>query len=367
MFKNRIFLGLFTALLLIPLASNSEAVLWDLQIQANVENSPIFSGERPIVTGTVIDHASKPVPKATINVKSESISITTHTSQSGEFRVELGKYERLPGNYIVTISASTDKGDTGISTIQYQVKGELSPTSATSAKLATPEAKKYLEASPEDFDKNPIGFMLYNYYQKLNNEYLEEQKISEKISEQQEELEKQYKIEQKLREKAIEEYNPGAGIFSGPQYDNYVNSLDENVRDVVVEHLNFTKNLVYEAQIVREEVLKNGGTAEEAQKAYLEKISTSRDMIENLGSNSTETSEQTETQDIGKNSTKTNTDFEESSSSLLKDNEKTPILVNVDGTIIEVDYKESVFFVEINGKVLQFTVEDEKIIQINDS
>jgi hypothetical protein len=365
-FKNKVFLGLFTVLLLIPLASNSEAVLWDLQIQANVENSPIFSGDRPIVSGTVIDHASKPVPKATINVKSESISIMTHTSQSGEFRVELGKYDRLPGNYLVTISASTDKGDTGISTIQYQVKGELSPTTATFSKLSTPEAKKYLDASPEDFDKNPIGFMLYNYYQKLNNEYLEEKKISEKIAHDEEKLEKQYEIEQKLREKAIKEYNPGFGIFSGPQYDNYVNSLDENVRDVVVEHLNFTKNLFYEAQIVREEILKNGGTAEEAQSAYLEKISTSRNTIENLGNNSTESSDDVAKQNIIQNTTKSETESEENfSNSQVK--EKTSILVNVDGNTIEVDYKESIFSIEINGQMLQFAVEDGKITQIDDS
>ena len=36
-------------LLLIPLALNSEAVLWDLQIQANVDNTPLISGDRPIV------------------------------------------------------------------------------------------------------------------------------------------------------------------------------------------------------------------------------------------------------------------------------------------------------------------------------
>ncbi|MGD8299493.1 MAG: hypothetical protein PVG77_02155 [Nitrosopumilaceae archaeon] len=69
-------------MLLIPLASNSQATLWDLQIQASVENSPIFSGERPIVSGMVIDHASKPVPNASINVKSQSMSITTHTQAS---------------------------------------------------------------------------------------------------------------------------------------------------------------------------------------------------------------------------------------------------------------------------------------------
>jgi len=285
-FKNKPFFGIFAVLLLIPLASSSEATLWDLQIQANVENSFIISGERPIVSGVIIDHASKAVHKADVIIKSQSMSIFTTTSQSGEFRVELGKHERIPGNYIVTISASTEDGKTGISSIQFQVKGELDPAAISNSKLSTPEAQKYLNSSPEDFERNPLGLMLYNYYQKLYQEYLEDQKISEKIAQNKAIIEEQKRNEEIFREKAIEEFNPGAGIFSGPQYENYVNSLNDEIKDVVVGHLEFTRNLYYEAQAVRNEILENGGTAEEAHKAYLEKISTSREMIENLGNES---------------------------------------------------------------------------------
>ena len=364
MIRNQLFLGIFALLLVIPLASNSEAKLWDLQIQANVENSPIVSGERPIVSGMVIDHASKPVPNASINVKSESMSITTHTSQSGEFIVELGRHERLPGNYMVTISASTDSGSTGINTIQYQVKGEISQSASTFAKLSTPEAKKYLDASPKDFDQDPIGFMLFNYYQKLNAEFLEEHKIHEKIALEKQILEEQYKIENELREKAIEEYSPGFGVFSGPEYERYVNSLDESIRDVVVGHLNFTKNLFYEAQIVREQILNNGGTAEEAQNAYLEKISTSRETIENLGNNSTEIPKNQNNQETGENATTQSVLIMEENS---ENDQETSISITVDENLVVVDYKDSIFSVEVNGKVLSFTLENGQIIQINDS
>ena len=229
-------------LLLFPLASTSEAIQWDLLIQANVENSPLYSGDRPIVSGIILDHASKPVHKATVNIKSGTMSILTTTSQSGEFMAELGKQDRIPGNYIVNISATSLEGKTGITSIQFQVKGELAVTTVNQEKISTPEAKKFLEASPEDFDKNPIGFILYNYYQKLYQEYLEDEKLSEKLAQQQALIEEQKEIENKFRLKAIEEFQPSMGIFSGPQYENYVNSLDEEVRDTVVKHLNFTKN-----------------------------------------------------------------------------------------------------------------------------
>ena len=350
-------------LLLFPLASTSEAIQWDLLIQANVENSPLYSGDRPIVSGIILDHASKPVHKATVNIKSGTMSIFTTTSQSGEFMAELGKQDRIPGNYIVNISATSLEGKTGITSIQFQVKGELAVTTVNQEKISTPEAKKFLEASPEDFDKNPIGFILYNYYQKLYQEYLEDEKLSEKLAQQQALIEEQKEIENKFRLKAIEEFQPSMGIFSGPQYENYVNSLDEEVRDTVVKHLNFTKNLVGEAQVLRNEILENGGTAEEAQLAYLEKISTSREMIENLDSyfESLEDNANKISETIDGNLTNNN-----STESTNEDTTtKTPIKANANGVIVEVEFDESIFYVNVNGVILEFMVNGTEITQVN--
>jgi len=367
MYRNIVFLGLFSMLLLIPLALNSEAVLWDLQIQANVENSPLISGDRPIVTGIVTDQASKPIHKATVNVKSGSMSIVTTTSKSGEFLAELGKHPRMPGNHIVNILATTPDGKTGITSIQFQVRGELSPTTVSQAKLSTPEAQKYLESSPEDFDRDPLGFILYNHYQKLYLEYLEDEKISEVLAQEQAYIEKQKETENELRLEAIEEFGPSMGIFSGPRYENYVNSLDEAVRDTVVKHLNFTKNLVENAQELRNEILENGGTAEEAQLAYLKNIATSRNLIENFDNyteNRQETNSDESLESVDTNSTKSlNPNKEESV--IEETSTESPIKVDVDGINVEVEFNESVFFVNVNGTVLEFLVNGTEIILIN--
>ena len=373
MFQKRIFLGIFALLLLVPLASSSEAKLWDLQIQADMQKSPIVSGERPIVSGVIVDHASKPVPKADVNVKSEGISIFTTTSQSGEFMAELGKHDRIPGNYIVTISATTSDGKTGITNVQYQVKGELSASAVSHQKLSTPEAQKYLNSNPDDFDKNPLGLMLYKYYQKLYQEYLAEVEIDQKIAENQAIIEEQQATSLEYREKAIEEYKPGAGIFSGPEYEEYVNSLDEEVRDTVVLHLEFTKNLFFEAQIVRNEILEKGGTPEEAQIAYLEKISTTREKLENLDnqqdnlefSEGTSPSSSSDEQSTLPEVVTDDQSIEDLKSKNNVTEEKNPIIISVDGTMVQVDYKDSVFFVEVNGVVLEFVLENGQLVRIN--
>ena len=371
MFRNKIFFVLFSALLLIPLATNSEAVLWDLLIQANVENTPLMSGDRPIVSGIILDHASKPVSKATVNVKSGSMSIFTTTSQAGEFLVELGKAERIPGNYIVNISAATSEGKTGISSIQFQIKGELEQTTVNQEKLSTPEAQKYLTANPEDFGNDPIGFMLYNYYQKIYQEYLEDEKVGYELDQVQSFLEEQKEIANESRLVAIEEFNPSAGIFSGAEYENYVNSLDEAVRDTVVEHLNFTKNLFFEANILKNEILENGGTTEEAHAAYLDKLSTSRDMIENVGNNLDDNTEENFDKNVnGESINGTETDspnLDQIENLYDKTSPESSIQVDVKGINLEVNYAESIFSVNVNGTILEFFVNGTELVQVENS
>ena len=118
--------------------------------------------------------------------------------------------------------------------------------------------------------------------------------------------------------------------------------------------------MFFEAQQVREEILLNGGTSEEAQKAYLEKISTTRKTIESIGEKTSNVIEEP-SEPLDVNQVTENSEVIDSN----PENNETGILVNVDGTIIEVDYKESVFKIEINGKILEFTVEDDQLIQIN--
>jgi hypothetical protein len=153
------------------------------------------------------------------------------------------------------------------------------------------------------------------------------------------------------------------GIFSGPQYENYVNSLDEEVRDTVVKHLNFTKNLVGDAQKLRNEILENGGTAEEAQLAYLEKISTSREMIENLDSyleDNEETNPEEGSESVDENSHTLDTEELINEETTVK----SPIKVNAGGVIVEVDFNDSIFFVNVNGVILEFMVNGTEITQV---
>lgn len=355
--RSTIIMAIFVSLA-IPLASSSEAELWNLIILADMENASILSGQEPILAGVIVDHASEPVAYANVHVRSGQESVFITADENGQFKVTLDSSNRIPGTYIVSIVASTPDGKTGISTTEFQVKGELTRTSILEEKLSTPEAKKFLEASSEDFSKDPIGMMLYNYYQKLQQEYLEEKIISDKLTQEQIFIQQQKIIADELREQAIEEFNPQIGTFSGYKYDDYIKGLNPEVRDTIINQINFTKNLFADAQKAREEVLLNGGTEEMARQVYLEKVTVTKETLLNFGIEIPESEILTDNQ--------TNTEIipaEIEVPELIKENKT--LEMDVNGTDVKVESDGKTIFINVNGAIIEFLVNATGVYQIN--
>jgi len=272
-------IGLFSFLMLFSFIPTSEAELWDLVIDLNLEKGAIYSGETVVVTGKVVDHASKPAIGAEVLIRTGSDTTIAFTDPYGVFRGEFEDFQRIPGTYAVNVIASWN-GKIGLSSTQFQVKGDFSPVSALQEKLSTDEARKYLSAKENNFEKDPIGQILFKYYHGLLEELILEQREASQSTEEQIYLEQQRTIAKNLRNQAITEFNPGAGTYGGYKYDNYIKSLNPEIRDLIVNQLNFTKNTFEEAQKLRDEILANGGTYKEARQAYLDMISIPKEFLE---------------------------------------------------------------------------------------
>jgi len=279
-FKNKaITIGLFSFLMLFSFIPTSEAELWDLIIDLNVQKGDIYSGETVVVTGKVVDHAYKPIIDAEIFIRTGSDTTIAFTDPYGAFRGEFEDFQRIPGTYAVNVIASWN-GKTGLSSTQFQVNGDFSLVSALQEKLSTDQARKYLSANESNFEKDPIGQTLFKYYHGLLEELILEHRESSQPTEEEIYLEQQRIIAENLRNQAIEEYDPGAGTYGGYQYDDYINSLNPEIRDIITSQLNFTKNTFEEAQRLRDEILTNGGTYEEARQAYLDILSIPKEILE---------------------------------------------------------------------------------------
>ncbi|KAF6244750.1 carboxypeptidase-like regulatory domain-containing protein [Nitrosopumilus sp. b2] len=279
MYKKAGIVGIFSFLMLFSFIQTSEAELWELVIDLNMEKSAIVSGETVVITGKVVDHAYNPIQGAEVLIRTGSDTTKAFTDPEGVFRVEFKDFDKIPGTYTINVIA-TWNGMTGLKTTQFQVKGDISPVSALQEKLNTEEARRYLGSNESDFEKDPIGQTLFKYYHGLLQELFLEQKDERESIEEDLYLEEQRIIADELKVQAIEEYNPGYGVFEGLNYEDYVNNLNPEIQDIVSSQLNFTKNIFEEAQIVKAQILADGGTYEEAQKAYLEMLSIPKEKLD---------------------------------------------------------------------------------------
>ena len=358
MFQGRTLLVVLTVIALssIPLA---ESVLWDLLISVNVENAPLLENENPVVTGTIVDHANKPIENATIQIRSGQNTVFTTSNELGEFSYEFTGLELLPGEHVVNVVATLDD-KMGISGTNFQVKGELSASSHTARLLETEEAKRYLNASPEDFVGNSIGITLYNYYQELQAQFLEEEQIQESINNVEIELDETRAISDDLEQKIIDEKNPGAGTFSGIKYDMFIASLNPEIRELVSKQMNYTKDVFAEAQDAMNEVLENGGTYQEARLAYLEKATISREMMEIITYG-------VQTEVIETNSTLIQNSTSIVNSTSIEEPTIEEVSMNINGTEIQVGLSGTTIFLNVNGTLVEFLINGTEVIPVTNS
>jgi len=358
-----ILLGLVVAVILISNLQIANSTLWDLIIEVNLEQNPLLEGEVPVVFGTVVDHAGKPISDAEIKIRLGGNSITTTTDTLGVFAVEFFEFSEIPGFYVVNVVATS--GDKiGIKSTVVEVNGEISVSDVTEKLLSTDEAIKYLEASIEDFENDPIGLILYNYYQDLQTKLIEEQSLQAELDMIQQLIDEQREISLQLTEEAIAEENPGAGTYSGWKYYRFIGNLDYTVKDIIVNQLNYTVTVFHQAQIAMEQVLADGGTREEAMQAYYEKAAISRELMNSL-------TVINEIQNFTNSGNYTNVETDSELVVNATDNQinddNSSFTLNVNGTIIDVGKTGTVIYLSINGTIIELIVNGTQIEQITNS
>jgi hypothetical protein len=271
-----VFLSGLMAVSVLPLA---EGKLWEFVIISNVNNKSIVSGDTVVISGQVVDHAYNSIRGAEVILRTGSDSVKVFTDPWGQFKAEFKDMERPAGTYPVNIVATWYEMK-GLSSTSFDVKGEASKLSLLEQQLTSEQARKYLSAKEGDFEKDPIGQMLFNYYHGLLDELILEKKEELKPNEKQIRLDEQRKIAEELKRQAIDFHQPGAGTYGGYQYEDYITGLRPEIKELFINQLNFTKNTFENAQNLRAEILENGGTFEEAQKAYLEMIAIPKEILE---------------------------------------------------------------------------------------
>jgi hypothetical protein len=265
-------------LLLASVTTASAAQLWDLVVSAKAEKTQININERPVIFGTVLNHAMKPVSDADVRISFANISVNTKTDFDGNFRHEFAN-QTVSGLFSVNV---------------YVKSGSMIGIAKTSIKIGQERPtfdEVYYKSSLYERAQLPNGYdkLEQKQYQKfVEQQNLQKQKQAE-IELKMMYLQKQKSVAQQRLEDALKEKPVGAGILSDKDQKEYLAKVDPRIRTAISAQLNYTKQLFADAQNAMKEVLDNGGSLQDAKKAYFEKLTvTKNELVNVVDINSTE-------------------------------------------------------------------------------
>lgn len=349
----------------VPAAVYSDSILWDLIIRASLEDKMIAEGEAPMITGKIVDHAAKPVQNASIITRLNTMTYFTSTDQNGYFEQEMTGFDGLPRSYIINIKAVSEQGDIGLETMQLQVTGDVKESEILLQQIETVTAQRYIQSNQTDFVNDPIGLQLYHYYQGIYENYQKALVKEQKQLETEIEFIAQKMIADKILQKEIQEENPGSGVYEGWKYQRYIDSLDDSIKDLILQQLNFTKTTFFEAQKVRDDILNNGGSIKEANSAYLERLTITQAMMESVGMKKSTNATIVETQiDDTVNAIP---QIVNATESVIK-SESIKTEIKIDGvTAKSIEKFRDSIFVNINGTIVEFKIDEGDIFLVTNS
>ncbi len=238
---------------------DSEAKLWDFIVDVEFLKSPINEGKNPILIGTVVDHAYRPLSNIDIKLT-------------------------IAGDSIL-VFATDDDGKKGMTRTTLEVSGHTEKSAKYERQLESMElANDLSKLRPNSND--PISVILYQHYLKLQ-ENAAKAKYEEKLLDlpQQKIRDARQMTYEKLMQSLEDRPLITRDFDDSTKLGKFLQNLDDEKRTLFELQLNSTKLRFVEAQNIMQEILKNGGTASDARAAYLDYLSITQEEMNSFTQN----------------------------------------------------------------------------------
>lgn len=252
---------------------DSEAKLWDFIVDVEFLKSPINEGKNPILIGTVVDHAYRPLSNIDVKLTVAGESHMLKTDGNGEFGKQIDVTELEPRTYSILVFATDGDGKKGMTRTTLEVSGHTEKSAKYERQLESMElANDLSKLRPNSND--PISVILYQHYLKLQ-ENAAKAKYEEKLLDlpQQKIRDARQMTYEKLMQSLEDRPLITRDFDDSTKLGKFLQNLDDEKRTLFELQLNSTKLRFVEAQNIMQEILKNGGTASDARAAYLDYLS----------------------------------------------------------------------------------------------
>ena len=264
---------------------DSEAKLWDFIVDVEFLKSPINEGKNPILIGTVVDHAYRPLSNIDVKLTVAGESHMLKTDGNGEFGKQIDVTELEPRTYSILVFATDDDGKKGMTRTTLEVSGHTEKSAKYERQLESMElANDLSKLRPNSND--PISVILYQHYLKLQ-ENAAKAKYEEKLLDlpQQKIRDARQMTYEKLMQSLEDRPLVTRDFDDSTKLGKFLQNLDDEKRTLFELQLNSTKLRFVEAQNIMQEILKNGGTTSDARAAYLDYLSITQEEMNSFTQN----------------------------------------------------------------------------------
>ena len=264
---------------------DSEAKLWDFIVDVEFLKSPINEGKNPILIGTVVDHAYRPLSNIDVKLTVAGESHMLKTDGNGEFGKQIDVTELEPRTYSILVFATDDDGKKGMTRTTLEVSGHTEKSAKYDRQLESMElANDLSKLRPNSND--PISVILYQHYLKLQ-ENAAKAKYEEKLLDlpQQKIRDARQMTNEKLMQSLEDRPLITRDFDDSTKLGKFLQNLDDEKRTLFELQLNSTKLRFVEAQNIMQEILKNGGTTSDARAAYLDYLSITQEEMNSFTQN----------------------------------------------------------------------------------
>ena len=252
---------------------DSEAKLWDFVVDIEFLKSPINEGKNPILIGTVVDHAYRPLSSIDVKLTFAGESHMLKTDGNGEFGKQIDVSELKPRTYSIHVLATDEDGKKGMTRTTLEITGHTEKSAKYERQLESMELANNLSKLRQN-SNDPISVILYQHYLKLQ-ENVAQAKYEEMLLDiPQQKIRDARQITYQSLMKSLED-RPlvTRGFDDSTKLGKFLQNLDDDKRILFELQLNSTKLRFIEAQSIMQEILKNGGNAIDARTAYLDHLS----------------------------------------------------------------------------------------------
>ena len=252
---------------------DSEAKLWDFIVDVEFLKSPINEGKNPILLGTVVDHAYRPLSNIDVRLTFAGETYMLKTDGNGEFGKQIDQSELKPRTYSIHVLATNDDGKKGMARTTLEISGHTEKSAKYERQL------EFMELA-NDFSKlrqnsnDPISVILYQHYLKLQESVAHAKYEEQLLNIPQQKIRDARQMTYDSLMKSLEE-RPlvTRDLDDSTKLGKFLKNLDDEKRTLFELQLNSTKIRFTEAQNIMHEILKNGGSSIDARAAYLDYLS----------------------------------------------------------------------------------------------